>query len=94
MSRPTLTNAARLNEKREKKNRSKRSCSDVCQDVTDDKNSLRCIALYTIYTIIRRNLWALSSVPAAHIRQGGTPCKQGLSPHFNLHCSSKPQRPA
>ena len=22
------------------------------------------------------------------------PCKQGLSPHFNLHCSSKPQRPA
>ena len=28
-------------------------CSDVCQDVTDDKNSPWCIALYTIYTIIR-----------------------------------------
>lgn len=71
-----------------------KACSDVCQDVSDDKKSPWCIALHTIYTIIRRNLWSLSSVLAAHTRQGGTPCKQGPSPHFNLHCSSKPQRPA
>ena len=66
----------------------------MCQDVSDDKKSPWCIALHTIYTIIRRNLWVLSSVLDAHTRQGGTPCKQGPSPHFNLHCSSKPQRPA
>ena len=28
-----------------------KACSDVCQDVSDDKKSPWCIALHTIYTI-------------------------------------------
>ena len=37
------------------KRRSKKLCSEVCQDVNDDKKSPWCIALHTIYTIIAQD---------------------------------------